>query len=533
MTFAASLLLAPLLLGWGAPSAQEPKPPFDLLIEGGLVFDGLGNPGRMLDLGIRGVRIAAIGDLQAAATNRRIDATGLVVSPGFIDTHAHADRSARRRPRAENYLAMGVTSLITGNCGTSELDLSVHFAKLEATGISLNYGSLVGHSSLRLAVMGSEARAPSTRELEEMQRLLRAGLQAGALGMSTGLIYVPGTYAKIEELIALARVVAEFDGLYASHMRNEADHVLDAISEALQIGAEAGIPVHLSHLKAMGKPNWGRGEEIIAMLVDARAAGREVTGDQYAYTASSTSLDVLFPTNSLSVGRQAFASKLADDAKFHAEMGRALLTTMEQMGFGDFAFCQIASAPGNSELNGKNLAEAATQFFSDSSRKQQAEAAMRLMIDAKGARVSMVYHKMSEADVATIMQAPFISVAADAGIIMHESVAKPHPRGAGNNPRVLGRYVRELELLSLPLAILKMTSLPAKIFDLVDRGEIKQGAYADLVIFDAERIIDGATYKHPLRKPEGIEFVIVNGRVVVEAGEHNGATPGMLLRRRR
>ncbi|MHC5064330.1 MAG: N-acyl-D-amino-acid deacylase family protein [Planctomycetota bacterium] len=520
------LLCSPLPL-----QAQESSKTFDLLIRGGLVVDGSGEPGRKADLGIREGRIAAIGDLSSANSKRSIDASGLVVAPGFIDAHAHADRSARQRPEAENYLLMGVTSVVTGNCGSSEIDLGEHFRILDEQGISINYASLYGHGSLRRRVMGTAERDPSAEELEEMKALLRQAMQDGAVGMSTGLIYVPGTYAKTEELIELSRIIAEFDGVYASHMRDEADQVLVAIDEALRIGEEAAVPVHLSHLKASGKPNWGRGEEIVAMLASARKSGRRVTGDQYAYTASSTSLDVLFPSSSLAIGRKAFAEKLASDEAFRAEMNTALHRTIEAQGFGDLSYCQIASAPGNKAMNGLNLEQAAQQFFNQAGPDEQARAAIRLMIEAKGSRVSMVYHKMSEEDVASIMQQAFVAVAADAGIIDYKTESKPHPRGAGNNVRVLGRYVREMKVIPLELAIQKMTSLPASSFQLEDRGELRKGAFADICIFDPETVADRATYEDPLARPQGMRFVIVNGAVVIEDGKHQGIRPGMVLRR--
>lgn len=511
--------------------AQEAQTEFDLTIRGGMVFDGSGQAGLRVDLGIKGARIIAIGKLREAMSKRNIDASGLVVAPGFIDAHAHADRSARQRPLAENYLLMGVTSVVTGNCGSSELDLAEHFGILEEQGISLNYASLYGHGSLRSRVMGTAERAPTAEELEEMKRLLRQAMADGAVGMSTGLIYVPGTYAETEELIELARVVSEFDGIYASHMRDEADQVLVAIDEALRIGEEAALAVHLSHLKASGKPNWGRGEQIIAMLEAARKAGRRVTGDQYAYTASSTSLDVLFPSSSLAIGRKAFASKLASDQVFRSEMREALHRTMDLQGFDDLSYCQIASAPGNTELNGLNIKQAAARLYAADGPEQQAETAIRLMVEADGRKVSMVYHKMSEEDVATIMRQPYVAVAADAGIIDYETDAKPHPRGAGNNVRVLGRYVRELAVLPLEIAIQKMTSLPAQTFQLEDRGEIRVQAFADICIFDPEKVLDRATYEDPLARPEGIRYVIVNGAVVIEDGQHQGNRPGMVLRR--
>jgi len=523
-------MLILLLLGQGPLCVAQER--FDLVIRGGSLVDGTGAPPRRADLGIRGGRIAAIGDLATAEGGTEIPAGGFVVAPGFIDVHAHADGQALTRRDALNFLHMGVTTIITGNCGGSVKDLVTHFAKLEQGGVGVNYGSLVGHGTVRQTVMGSADRAPTAEELKRMKGLVRRAMTAGAFGLSTGLIYVPGTYAKTPEIAALAKVAAEFRGLYVSHMRDEADDVLDAIDEALRIGAASGAAVHLSHLKASGKNNWGRGREIIKRLEEARAAGVRVTGDQYAYTASSTSLDVLFPAKELQITRGRFAKKLKDDADFRVRMHAALLRTMDSTGFGDFAYCQIAYAPNNPDLSGLNIKQAAQRRLNKSDRDAQAATAIELFVEAKGRRVSMVYHKMSEPDVEAIMSAPFVAVACDAGI-RKRGPARPHPRGAGNNPRVLARYVRERKTLTLPLAIHKMTALPAGVFGIEDRGVIREGAWADVVVLDPKVIQDRATYEAPYEKPRGLPFVIVNGRVAIANGEFAGVRHGRVLRGRR
>lgn len=508
----------------------DPRPaaPFDVLIRGGSVVDGTRTPARQCDVAIRGDRIVAVGEIAADATAAlEIDAAGMVVAPGFIDAHTHAE-SIERQPDAWNFVGMGVTTLISGNCGSSRLDLGTAFDRLEnGGGIGPNYASLIGHGTVRREVLGIENRAPTDAELERMCELVRAAMADGAVGLSTGLIYVPGTYAETEELIALARVVAEFGGVYASHMRNEGDRVLASIDEALRIGREAGVAVHLSHLKASGKPNWGRSVDIVARLTAAREAGVRVTGDQYAYAASSTSLDVLFPSAALSIGRKEFGAKLRDDEPFRARMHEALLATMERSGFGDFSYCQIASAPGHRDLSGKTLAEAAS---GDGGRDAQARLAIDLMIAAAGKRISMVYHKMSEDDVETLMRVPFIAVASDGGIRNRAAASKPHPRSVGNNPRVLARYVREQKTLSLELAIHKMTQLPATVFGLRGRGVLAEGAFADVVVFDPDAVQDGATFDDPLEPPRGIDWVLVNGRVAHRKGEQTEVRAGAVLR---
>lgn len=516
-------------------AAVSPEP-YATVIRGASVLDGSGAPARNVDVAVDAAgRIAAIGDLADAPARSTIDANGLTLAPGFIDGHAHADTTAARRGRAGNFLLMGVTTLVTGNCGSSVEDLQAHFAEVRKNGISLNYASLVGHGTVRRAVLGTANRAPTDEELAAMRNLVAEAMQAGAVGMSTGLIYVPGTYAETDELVALSEVVAEHGGVYASHMRNEGGRVLDSIEEALEIGRRSGVHVHLSHLKASGKTNWGRGEEIVAALAAAREAGRKVTGDQYAYAASSTGLEVLFPTSALAIGRGAFCTKLDEDEDFRAEMEKSLGRSASDGvnggfgGFGDLHYAQIANAPGNRNLNGMRLDEAAQELYGKNDLEAQIDAAIDIMIASKGRRVQMVYHKMSEVDVERIMREPYIAVAADAGIRLHKSESRPHPRGAGNNPRVLGRYVRDRKVLPLSLAIKKMTSLPAEVFGLEDRGMIRVGAWADFVLFDPAKIADGATYDSPLEAPQGIHRVVVNGVTVVLDGEHTGARPGHVL----
>lgn len=503
--------------------------PFDLILRGGVVVDGTGRPPLDADVAIRGERIAAIGDLRGLAALREIDCKGLAIAPGFIDVHAHVDSTVVRHPACGNYLQMGVTTLITGNCGSSVKDLAAHFGRVERGGIGCNYGSLVGLGTVRSEVLGTEERAPTDDELKRMQLLVEEGMQAGAFGVSTGLIYVPGTYAETEEIAALARVAGKYGGIYATHMRNENDHVLTSIEEALRIGREAGCAVHVSHIKCSGKPNWGRAAEVLAVLEAARRSGQRVTADQYAYDASSTGLDVLFPSSALSIGRAEFGRRLHQDPEFRAEMKQALFQTMDKVGFGDLSYARIAGAANNEDLAGMTIAEAAAKKLGRSDRDAQAEMAMNLFAEAGGQRVGMVYHSMGEADVAKFMAVRWIAIAADAGV-REPSANKPHPRGSGNNARVLGRYVRELGVLDLATAVHKMTLLPAQTFGIRDRGEIRLGAFADLVVFDPATVADRATWQEPLEPPVGIPTVIVNGRLAVEKGEVTKDRSGKVLR---
>jgi len=523
------VLLASLLVTSSAVANGQER--LSLLFRGGMVVDGTGSPPRQADVGIRGGRIVAIGQLTGVDASRIIDARGHVIAPGFIDAHAHADASATRHGKAENFLRMGVTTIVTGNCGSSASNLEAHFTQVAKAGISLNYGSLIGHGTVRRTVMGTAKRLPTAAELDRMKAAIDQAMRAGAQGMSTGLIYVPGTYAATEELVALSRIVARHGGVYASHMRNEEDQVIASIEEAILIGRNAGCRVHLSHLKASGRNNWGRGKHIVTRLEKARAEGLRVTGDQYAYTASSTSIDVLFPAEELQVTRGKFGLKLKQDSAFRARMEQELLKTMDRMGFGDLSYCRIAAAPNNTNLSGMTLDQVAQQRLGKKDRESQARITVDLYIESKGRRISMVYHKMDEGDVETIMRAPFVGVACDAGIRVR-GTARPHPRGAGNNARVLSRYVRERKVIPLELAIRKMTGLPAEVFELKDRGVIRIGSWADLTVFHPDQIADKATYDAPYEAPTGIPWVVVNGVLVVDAHRHLGTRPGQVLRRR-
>lgn len=526
--FASSLFAAAAAPGQEAASSRR----FDLVLRGGTLLDGNSPAPSQGNLAMRDGRIAAIGTFDVAAGTPVLQVDGLCIAPGFVDVHAHVDADIVREPLCANFLRMGVTTLITGNCGGSVKDLAPHLARLEGGGIGLNYGSLVGHGTVRTAVIGTANRAPSAPELQQMADLVAAGMQAGAFGMSTGLIYVPGIYADRAEITELAKVVGRFGGIYASHIRYEGDQVLDAIAEAIAIGEGAGVPVQISHVKCTGRPNHGRAAEVLAALQAARARGLAVHADQYAYDASSTGLDVLFPAAELAVGREAFAARLRTDATYRASIHEALLQKMDQVGFGDFRYARIASAKGNEPLNGLLLPAAAKQRLERDDRDAQAELAIELLVAAAPARVSMIYHSMAEADVERFLREDWIAVASDAGIRAEAGPERPHPRGSGNNPRVLGRYVREQRVLDLPTAIHKMTAVPATTFGIVDRGELRVGAFADVVVFDAATVADRATWTDPLAQPVGIRAVFVNGQLAVDRGQVTGVRAGQVLRHR-
>jgi len=499
-------------------------PAYDLLITNARVIDGSGNPWFRADVAVKDGRIARIGRLSQETATRTIDAHGQILAPGFIDVHTHVE-SIYSLPAAENFVRMGVTTLVTGNCGTSTTDVAEFLGRIKDKPLAVNLATLIAHGSVRRRVMGLGDRAPTPEELKQMEGVVEQGMKDGAVGLSTGLIYVPGTYAKTDEIVALARVAARYGGLYATHMRNEGDKVADAIRESIEIGEQAGLPVEISHFKISNKKLWGQSPMTLGLVRDARARGLVVTVDQYAYTASSTSLDSRLPSWLRAGGLDEAKKRLADKATRE----RAINDTkdaLKKSGFKDYSFAVVASYDVDKSFNGKSIAEITKQVKGKSDITSQIEQMLE-MYEAGGA--GMIYHGMDEADVKRIMQEPFTMIASDSGVRqVDESV--PHPRGYGNNARVLGRYVRELKLISLEDAIRKMTSLPAQTFGFRDRGLIREGFAADLVIFDDNTIIDQATFDKPHQFPVGISFVIVNGAPVFENNQMSAARPGFALR---
>jgi N-acyl-D-amino-acid deacylase len=520
------LLFAVLIVLTLSAAAQNS---YDVIIQNGRIVDGSGNPWYVADVGIRGGRIVAIGRLDAAAARRVLDAKGLVVAPGFIDVHTHSEGGIVRVPTADNFLFDGVTSVITGNCGGSEDDLAKWFAELRASRISINLGSLIGHNTVRRAVMGSEQRDPTPEELARMQALVEKGMRDGAVGLSTGLIYIPGTYSQTPEVVALARAAAKHNGLYASHIRNEGNDeqggIFAAVEEAITIGREAGVPVEISHFKVANKTIWGQSTRTIAMVEKARSEGVDVTVDQYPYTASSTNLGVLLPSWAHAGGAAEMRKRLADPVtrkKIAAEMKE---TIRKRNGRNRLDYAFVASCSWDRSLDGKNI----SQINREKGRKGRLDDEIQTVMDMmeKGG-ASMVYHSMDERDVERIMKFPYTMVASDGGVREFGS-GVPHPRSYGTNARVLGRYVRERGTIRLEEAIRKMTSLPAQRFRLTDRGLIRPGMWADIVVFDEKTVADKGTYEKPHAYSDGFRFVLVNGDVVIEAGKHTGARPGQIL----
>jgi N-acyl-D-aspartate/D-glutamate deacylase len=502
-----------------------PAPPrYDLAILGGRLVDGSGAPPKKADLAIVGGQIAAIGVgvVRREEARETIDATNLVVSPGFIDVHTHADDLADQ-PRAENFVRMGVTTIVAGNCGSSALDVGEALTRIEQTGASVNFATLIGHNTVRRAVMGTDNRMPTLPELTKMQSLVWRALADGAVGFSTGLQYVPGTYAAMPELIELARVAGNADGVYASHMRNEGTALEAAVQETIRVGEACNCRVQISHLKVDSPSHWGASDKALALIDAARARGLSIAADQYAYTAASSSLAIRFPAWALD-GGETRLNDAATWAKVKDEM-RALLA---ERGLTDLSFAVVASYRHDPSLNGLSMKQVAARLQGSESADAQLEAARQMMLNGGAA---MVYHFMSDADVERIMRHPLTGFASDSGVLV-AGEGSPHPRGYGNTARVLGEYVRERKIISLEEAVRKMTSLPAEHFRFPRRGRLEQGFAADVVVFDPSSVRDTATFERPHAFATGIPFVVVNGVPVVRDGQHTGAKPGQVLRNR-
>jgi N-acyl-D-amino-acid deacylase len=514
--FATLLFALPLL-------AMTPAPEYDLLIRGGQVIDGSGAPAVRADVAVRGGKIAKVGDLSGAKAARVVDATGLVVAPGFIDVHTHADDLADR-PRAENFVRMGVTTVVAGNCGSSPVEIGPALEKVRKAGPSLNFATLVGQGSVRHAVMGDARRAPTPAEMDKMKELVRRALAEGAVGLSTGLQYVPGTYAEASEIAELARVACQAGGLYASHMRNEGTAIDSSVAETIGVGQAAGCRVQISHLKIDSPKNWGAGKRALERIDAARSQGIDVEADQYAYTAAASTLSIRFPAWALEGGEEEVRKRLDDEAtwtKIREEM-RGLLA---ERGFTDLSFAVVAGYTPDRSLEGLSMKEVARKLVGSDTADAQFEAARRML---RSGGAGMVYHLMSEEDVASILRHPWVAVASD-GAVQVLGEGSPHPRSYGNNARVLSTYVRDKKVIPLEEAVRKMTSLPAAHFRLQARGLVQEGAAADLVVFDPVKVRDLATFEKPHAHASGFAWVLVNGVPVIAAGEATGAGPGQVL----
>jgi len=512
----------------------------DLVLRGGRVFDGTGGPSKLTDLGVKGDRITTIGDLKDVRATRTLDVSGLCVAPGFIDMHSHSDRSLLVDGLAQSGVRQGVTTHVTGNCGSSPApnrpgtkDTFVTFqsfiAALRKEKTSINVCPLVGHNSVRVAVMGQENRRPTPVELDAMRELVDEAMKSGAVGMSTGLVSPPGTYSETPEIVELAKVVAKHGGLYASHMRGEASTVIAAVQEALQIGHEAAIRVQISHHKAVGKENWGKTRHTLAIIEEAARSGVKVHLDVYPYRAGSAGLSQLVPPWAHEGGRDTMLERLRDPQvrpRIARDMSKGLpdWPNFFEIDWDDIQIASV-STDANRRWVGHKVGDVAR-----ARNIPGVEACIDLLIEERSG-VQMINFVIDEEEMRRVLAHPLSMIGSDGVAVSPDSEkGQPHPRFYGCFPRVLGRYVRELKVLSLETAVHKMTGMPAAQLGLRDRGQIRIGMAADLAVFDAAQVADRATFESPHQYPVGIPHVIVGGQLVIHDGQHTGARPGRVGR---
>jgi N-acyl-D-aspartate/D-glutamate deacylase len=499
---------------------------FDVVLAGGTVVDGLGNFRFQADLGIKGDRIIAISDagLTGADAGEIVDVSGLIVAPGFIDNHAHIQTTIHEHPLAENFTRQGITTIIAAlHSGDQPWPLDEYAMSLD---VAPNVGFFAGHTWTRQQVLGLENRPPDHDELQAMRDLVEASMKQGALGLSTGLLYVPANYAETEEVIELAKVAAAYGGIYVTHMRNEATGLLDSVNETIRIAEEADIPVHINHHKAVGVAQWGWSEQSLALIDDARARGVDIVHDLYPYTASSTRSAVLFPQWVLAGGPEDFAARVTDPQLLPQIKEEMREIFMNDRTGGDLRRLQIRVLPSDESYNGRTVADMAA----DRGLPNDVDTGIDLVIELQlQGGFSAIFHAMDEQDVIRIMQHPLAMIETDGDPVAWGD-GYPHPRSYGAFPRVLARYVRELGVLTLEEAIRKMTSMPADQYNQNERGRIAEGAFADITIFDADTVQDQATYTDPHRYPTGIEHVMINGQFVIKSGALTGERPGTWIR---
>ena len=512
-----------------APQAERGAPVYDYLIRGGTVVDGTGAPRFAADVAVRGDRIARVSREPIPPEQARVvlNARGLIVAPGFIDTHAHVE-SLPSRPLAENFLRQGVTTVVYAPDGGMPWPFGEYIARLRERGHAPNIAFFAGFNTARSQVMGSANRAPTPAELERMKAMVDEAMREGAIGLSTGLRYVPATYATTEEVIELARVAARYGGIYSSHIRDEGEGSIEAVAEVIRIAREAGLPAQISHHKLMGQPQWGQSVRTLAMVDSARAQGLDITIDAYPYTATSTGTGVLFPSWALAGGRDSLRARL-DDPDTRARIVEGIKRTiLEERGGGDLARIQLAGVSFNRAWEGKTFADIARERGRQPDLDFAAELAIEIQLQG-GA--SGVWHVVDEEDVRRIMRHPWTMISSD-GAIGALGHGHPHPRGYGAFARVLGHYVREEKVLTLEEAVRKMTSLPAWRIGQDDRGKIAEGMLADITVFDPERIRDRATFTDPHHFAVGVEHVLVNGVPVLVSASLTGEKPGRVLTRK-
>ncbi len=498
---------------------------YDLIIRGGKVVDGSGNPWYHADIAIKNDRIAEIGQLSNHEAKRLIDAHGLVVAPGFIDPHTHALRGIFEVPNAESALLQGVTTLTEGNDGSSPYPIDRHYTDIDNLRISPNWAVFVGQGTIRQRVIGFGLRKATPDEMERMKQMVRDAMEQGALGISTGLFYVPGSFTSTEEVIELSKVAAEYNGIYISHIREEAAQLIDSVQETIRIGEEANIPVQITHHKVIGVENWGASIESLRLVDEARKRGVDVTIDQYPYTASQTSINALIPQWAQAGGREEMLSRINSAETYSTIKNEVVAKILYDRGGGDPKNVFISRNSWDPDMAGKNLAELAIDAGLEPTPENAADVVFDII---RGGGATAVYHAIGPEDVDRIMQHPATAIGSDGPVGVFGEGA-PHPRQYGTFARVLGLYVRERKVLSLEEAIRKMSSQSARRLGIHDRGLITKGYFADIAIFDPDEIIDKATFENPHQYAIGTKFVLVNGTVVVENGQHTGARPGRIL----
>lgn len=530
----------------GGPPPLPARPPYDLVIRNGRVMDGSGRPAFAADVAIKDGRIAAVGRVPAGQGASEIDATNSAVAPGFIDVHPHVDADVHKSPAAENFVRDGVTTVVTGNCGGSVGDVGDYLARVGKRGAGVNVATLYGHNTVLRAVKGDRKGELTPPQMETARGLVRAAMRDGAVGFSTGLIYNPGQFSPTEEIIELAKVAGAFGGVYATHMRSENAGVVAAIDEALRVGREANVRLQISHFKlpAQTARKLGGSDVTVKRVTDARAAGADVWLDQYPYTASSTTISTLLPSEFLEAGVDAARARLTDPAQYEATLRAMVRHHGETLGRTSMAYAVVASSAAFPKFNGMNVEQIARAMRADAARGNETEllkdaagpavepndvsleAQCRAILDVFGAgNAQCVFHTMEDAEVEAIMRSPLVAVASDSGL-REFGVGVPHPRGYGTNARVLGRYAREKKLFAVEEAVRKMTSQPAATFRLADRGLLEPGRVADVVVFDPETVVDRSTFEKPHQYPAGIPHVIVNGVPVLRDGKLTGDLPG-------
>ena len=504
--------------------AQQPVNDCDILITNGKIIDGTGNNWYYGTIAIKDGKIIKIGREVNVTAKKTIDARGLIIAPGFIDVHTHLEGDEDKDPNATSFIMDGVTTCITGNCGSSNIDIAKYLRWVDSLKLSINVATLVGHNDIRKTVMGRANRDATADELKQMESIVDKAMRDGAVGLSTGLIYIPGTFTKTPEIVALAKVAAKYNGVYSSHMRDEGDSVTQAIEEALTIGREAKIPVEISHFKLSGQQNWGRSKETVPMIEAARREGIEVTIDQYPYTASSTSISTLIPDEILADGQDSIKARLQrpDIRKY---VIKSMLARLKKRKLKHFSYAVVAYFSPDTSYNGKSIEQ--INLLKGRKHKLKEEALTIIDIMMEGG-ASAVFHGMSEEDIKRIMQYPFNMFASDATIRILNA-GMPHPRGYGTNARVLAKYVREEKVISLEEAIRRMTSLPAQKFQLNNRGLLKEGYAADIVVFDEKEVKDVSTFEKPHAYSKGFHYVIVNGVLTVDNEKHLGVRAGKSL----